>query len=87
MLIFTFSFGNSTDGSIGSVVDVLATSAAEALQKVKDTLIDVEDLYGCRGQWDENGVSPVRVYFNAKSITIRNIESVDPYEDEPEDAE
>lgn len=76
------SLGNSTRGTIGASVWVLAYTAEEALEIVQESLpyeSSVQPLY------HDDEVDYIEVYFNPKALSLADIEDWEHWEDENEE--
>jgi hypothetical protein len=67
--MFVVDFGNSTNGAVGCVLRLLATSRADALEQAKVHLPEAisEPLSGSHGAMD------LRVYLNVEALTLANV--------------
>lgn len=82
---YHFSFGDSNDGSLGMCAVVRADSRSEAVKILQDQCADMEDEYAVLPQDEDREVQYMRVYFNHRNISERDIDDENEVEGEEED--
>jgi hypothetical protein len=86
--LYKFSMGNSTDGPIGFVVDIVAGSETEALAYLQEAIdgwpcIERAEYYSLDDE--EKGIRYFDIYFNSSAVSVSDIEEWDFEEEDLED--
>lgn len=81
---YHFSFGDSNDGSLGMCAVVRADSGADAVKILQHQCAEMEDEYAVLPQDEDRDVQYMRVYFNHRNISERDIDDENEVEAEEE---